>query len=140
LAAEELTMEEGMQTLNRVLGKRAVVHSVTPQEAMAAGLSAGWVRSQEWSNEISYGVEFGTLGQWDVPLTSFEDCSGVIWPRYPWDGKQCRHASPTIRQRATGVASRRRTEQRRQPPLPTRPGNCCQPAGVDWIARRRSGQ
>jgi hypothetical protein len=73
LAAEERTMEEGMQTLNRVLGKRAVVHSVTPQEALAAGLSAGWVRSQEWSNEISYGVEFDTLGQWDVPLTSFED-------------------------------------------------------------------
>jgi uncharacterized protein YbjT (DUF2867 family) len=73
LASEELTMEEVARLLSRKLGRPVVAESVTPQEALKAGLNAGWVRSQEWSNEVSYGVDIGKLAQWDVPLIPFED-------------------------------------------------------------------
>jgi len=72
LAAQALTMTEVAAALSRTLGKRVEAHSVTPAEALAQGLFAGWVRSQEWTNEIGYRADIDALQADGVPLTSFE--------------------------------------------------------------------
>jgi uncharacterized protein YbjT (DUF2867 family) len=73
LAAEALTMEQVAATLNRALHKHVTATSVSPAEAKAAGLFPGWVRSQEWTNEVGYRADISALAQFGVPLTSFED-------------------------------------------------------------------
>jgi uncharacterized protein YbjT (DUF2867 family) len=72
LAAEALTMTEVAATLGRMLGKQVKVRSVTPAEARAAGLFPGWVRSQEWTNEVGYRADIAALEAYGVPLTTFE--------------------------------------------------------------------
>ena len=73
LAAEDLTMDEVAAKIGRAVGKPIVAQSVSPDAAVAAGLFPGWVRSQEWSNEVSYGADIGALAKWSIPLTSFDD-------------------------------------------------------------------
>jgi uncharacterized protein YbjT (DUF2867 family) len=73
LAVEALTMSEAAATLSRVLGKRVVARSVSPDEAIAAGLFPGWVRSQEWTNEVGYRADIGALASYGVRLTPFEE-------------------------------------------------------------------
>jgi uncharacterized protein YbjT (DUF2867 family) len=73
LAVEALTMSEVAATLSRVLGKRVVARSVSPDEAIAAGLFPGWVRSQEWTNEVGYRADIGALASYGVRLTPFEE-------------------------------------------------------------------
>jgi uncharacterized protein YbjT (DUF2867 family) len=73
LAVEALTMTEVAATLSRVLGKRVEARSVSPQEAVAAGLFPGWVRSQEWTNEVGYRADIGALARYGVHLTPFEE-------------------------------------------------------------------
>lgn len=73
LAAEDLTMDEVAAKIGHAIGKRIVAQSVSPDAAVAAGLFPGWVRSQEWSNEVSYGVDIDALAKWGVSLTSFDD-------------------------------------------------------------------
>lgn len=73
LAAEALTMEQVAATLSRVLGKQVTARSVSPDDAKAAGLFPGWVRSQEWTNEVGYRADISALAKYGVPLTSFED-------------------------------------------------------------------
>jgi uncharacterized protein YbjT (DUF2867 family) len=73
LAVEALTMTDVAATLSRVLGKRVEARSVSPDEAIAAGLFAGWVRSQEWTNEVGYRADIGALAQYGVRLTPFEE-------------------------------------------------------------------
>ena len=72
LAAEALTMNEVASTLGRVLGKRVNARSVSPAEAREAGLFPGWVRSQEWTNEVGYRADIEALKAYGVPLTTFE--------------------------------------------------------------------
>ena len=72
LAAEALTMEQVAATLSRVLGKPVSARHVNPKEARAAGLFPGWVRSQEWTNEVGYRADIAALQRYGVPLTSFE--------------------------------------------------------------------
>jgi uncharacterized protein YbjT (DUF2867 family) len=76
LAAESLTMPEVAQTLTRVTAKRVVAVELTPEQAIASGLSPGWVRSQEWSNAIGYCADIASLQQYGIELTSFERWAG----------------------------------------------------------------
>ncbi len=46
---------------------------MTPKDAVTAGLFPGWVRSQEWTNEVGYRADIGALAEYGVPLTSFEN-------------------------------------------------------------------
>lgn len=72
LAAEALSMHEVAATLSRVLGKSVAAESVSPAEARKAGLFPGWVRSQEWTNEVGYRADIAALGQYGLQLTTFE--------------------------------------------------------------------
>jgi uncharacterized protein YbjT (DUF2867 family) len=72
LAAEALTMTEVAATLARVLGKAVTAVHVTAKEARTAGLFPGWVRTQEWTNEVGYRADIAALAQYGVPLTKFE--------------------------------------------------------------------
>jgi uncharacterized protein YbjT (DUF2867 family) len=73
LAVEALTMHDVAETLSRVLGKRVEARSVSPEEALAAGLFPGWVRSQEWTNEVGYRADIAALARYGVRLTPFEE-------------------------------------------------------------------
>jgi uncharacterized protein YbjT (DUF2867 family) len=73
LAAEGLTMGEVAAILSRVLDRKVEARSVSPKEAVAAGLFPGWVRSQEWTNEVGYRADIAALEAFDVPLTRFDD-------------------------------------------------------------------
>ena len=72
LAAQALTMGEVAQTLAAVVGRSIAATALTPEQAVARGLHQGWVRSQEWSNEVGYQADIEGLARWHVPLTSFE--------------------------------------------------------------------
>lgn len=69
LATEALSMDEVAATLHRVTGRRVQARSVSPDEAVAAGLFPGWVRSQEWTNEVGYRADIGALAAYGLPLT-----------------------------------------------------------------------
>jgi uncharacterized protein YbjT (DUF2867 family) len=71
LAAEALTMQEVAATLSRTLHKGVSARSVSPQDAVGAGLFPGWVRSQEWTNEVGYRADIDALAAYGVPLTPF---------------------------------------------------------------------
>lgn len=71
LAVEALTMGEIADVLARATGRQVVARSLTPGEALARGLNPGWVRSQEWTNEIGYRADIAGLARWGVPLTPF---------------------------------------------------------------------
>jgi len=73
LAAEALTLEEIAAALSRGTRKQISARSVTPEEARAAGLFAGWIRSQEWTNEVGYRADIASLGSYGMPLTSFSN-------------------------------------------------------------------
>jgi len=71
LATEALTMDEVAAVLGKVLRKTVSAQSVTPDEAIAAGLFAGWVRSQEWTNEAGYRADIEALKTYGIPLMPF---------------------------------------------------------------------
>jgi len=71
LAAEALTMGEVAKTLSVTLGRDVAARTLTPAQALACGMNAGWVRSQEWSNEVGYQADIAGLARWGLPLTSF---------------------------------------------------------------------
>jgi len=49
--------------LSQALGKPVSAQSVSPGQAVEAGLFAGWVRSQEWTNEVGYRADIPALTQ-----------------------------------------------------------------------------
>lgn len=63
LATEALTMQEVATALSQALGKPVSAQSVSPEQAIEAGLFAGWVRSQEWTNEVGYRADIPALTQ-----------------------------------------------------------------------------
>lgn len=75
LAVEALSMDEVAATLARVLGKSVSTQSVSADEAVAAGLFHGWVRSQEWTNEAGYRADIpalaNELSESGIELTRF---------------------------------------------------------------------
>jgi len=72
LAAEALTMPEVASVLSRVTGRPVVNKSLTPEQALGRGLFPGWVRSQEWSNQVGYCASIADLKAYGIALTSFE--------------------------------------------------------------------
>ncbi|WP_201188588.1 NmrA family NAD(P)-binding protein [Pseudomonas fluorescens] len=84
LAIEALTMDDVALTLTRVLGKPVSAESVSPEKAIEAGVFAGWVRSQEWTNEVGYRADIHALTQ------SLAACDIVLTPFDAW---VARHAS-----------------------------------------------
>jgi len=72
LAAVALSMTEVAEVLSRILGKPVRAESVAPKEARAAGLLPGWVRSQEWTNEVGYRADIPALSADGIALTAFE--------------------------------------------------------------------
>jgi uncharacterized protein YbjT (DUF2867 family) len=72
LAAQALTMGEIAAVLTKAAGRAITAMALTPAEAIARGLHPGWVRSQEWTNEVGYRADIAALASWGVPLTSFE--------------------------------------------------------------------
>jgi uncharacterized protein YbjT (DUF2867 family) len=73
LAGEQLTMAEIAAILGEVLDKRVGAQSLSPEEAVASGIPASWVRSQEWTNEVGYRVDRSRLPAYGVPLTGFRE-------------------------------------------------------------------
>jgi uncharacterized protein YbjT (DUF2867 family) len=72
LAAQALTMGEIAEVLSEVSGRAITTTALTSAQAIARGLHPGWVRSQEWTNEVGYRADIAALASWGVPLTSFE--------------------------------------------------------------------
>lgn len=72
VAAEALTMGEVAKTLSRACGKTITAVELTPSEALARGLFAGWVNTQEWMNEVGYQVNIEALQPYGVALTTFK--------------------------------------------------------------------
>lgn len=70
LASEKLTMSEVGDRLGRALGVTIRVSHVSPDEARAKGLAAGWVNVQEWINEVGYRVDLDSVRARGIPLTS----------------------------------------------------------------------
>lgn len=71
LAGDSLRTGEIAAILGDVLDRPVEARSVTPDEALAAGLPAAWVRSQEWINDVGYQIDQSQLARYRVPLTSF---------------------------------------------------------------------
>ncbi|WP_022980840.1 NmrA family NAD(P)-binding protein [Ideonella sp. B508-1] len=71
LAAEALTMGEVAAALSEVTGRRVAAQALSPQEALAAGLFPGWVRSQEWTNLAGYRADIDACRRRGIPLTAF---------------------------------------------------------------------
>lgn len=71
LSAETTTISEMAATLGKTLDLEVRAKSVGPDEALAAGMPAPWVRSQEWINEAGYHVDESLLPAYGVPLMSF---------------------------------------------------------------------
>jgi uncharacterized protein YbjT (DUF2867 family) len=71
IVSDNLTMGDIATVMSRVLHKTVVAKSVSPQEALDAGIFPMWVRSQEWINVVGYRVDAAKLPAWGVPLTPF---------------------------------------------------------------------
>jgi len=71
LAAEAPTIEQIAETLSAGFGRSIRLRCVTPDAAREAGLFAGWVQSQEWTNAVGYRADIAALARYPVPLTSF---------------------------------------------------------------------
>lgn len=73
LAAETMTVGEIADTLAKTLDTDVRANSVGPNEALAAGQPAKWVRSQEWINEVGYNIDTSLLATYGVPLTPLSE-------------------------------------------------------------------
>lgn len=69
LAAEALTISRIAEALSTGLGKEIRVVELSAEQALARGQTRGWVRCQEWINEVGYRVDIEGLKQYGVPLT-----------------------------------------------------------------------
>ena len=76
LAAQALTMGEVAAVLAAALGKPVVALELSTDEALARGLFPGWVRSQEWCNEVGYQADIAALAAEGIALRSFEQWVG----------------------------------------------------------------
>lgn len=83
LANEALSMDEVAVLLSRVLHRTVISESVSPEQAVAAGLFPGWVRSQEWTNEVGYRADIQALAAYDVPLTPLEQWVATHASEFP---------------------------------------------------------
>ena len=68
-------MRQVAATLTKALQKKVVSIELTPEQALERGMHAGWVRSQEWSNEVGYRADIDALRTCGIALTSFAQWS-----------------------------------------------------------------
>jgi len=73
LACENPTVSQIADTLSRGLQRKIRAVALTPDEALARGQFAGWVRTQEWINEVGYQASIEALGGYGIRLTTFAD-------------------------------------------------------------------
>ncbi|MEH7475729.1 NmrA/HSCARG family protein [Priestia megaterium] len=73
LASESLTMNEVAFILSNVTGNKVKAISVSPEEAVNQGINSGWVRAQEWNNEVGYNVDIDFLKTHNIKLTSLKE-------------------------------------------------------------------
>jgi uncharacterized protein YbjT (DUF2867 family) len=73
LAAESPTIAEIAVALSQGLGREIRAIELEPQEAVSQGLFPGWVKSQEWTNEVGYHADISRLKQFSLKLTSFPE-------------------------------------------------------------------
>lgn len=73
LAAEEPSIHQIAATLSRALARSIEVVELTPEQALQRGQSSGWVRSQEWINQVGYHADIEALAVYGLPLTRLED-------------------------------------------------------------------
>lgn len=71
LVGDDLTLAGIAQVLSDVCGASVEPRSVSPDEALDAGLPPPWVRSQEWINDVGYAIDPSPLEQFPVALTDF---------------------------------------------------------------------
>lgn len=72
LAAQALTLGEAAVILSRVLDKRVISLSLSPEETIARGLYPNQVKSHDYLNERGQPIDIEALKQYGIPLTSFE--------------------------------------------------------------------
>jgi uncharacterized protein YbjT (DUF2867 family) len=73
LAAESLTMGEVALLISNVTGRTVTAHSVSPEEAIAAGNPPGITESQQWANVEGYRVDLHRARSRGLALESFAD-------------------------------------------------------------------
>lgn len=73
LVGDEMTVDGIAAVLQNEYKTRIKVSSVSPETALEAGLAPGWVRSQEWINEVGYQVDPEPLKEFPVELTGFQN-------------------------------------------------------------------
>ena len=73
LAAEALTMAQTAEIISEATGKPVVARSLSPDEAVAAGVNPGFVSSQEWASVEGYKVDIARANSFGIALESFAD-------------------------------------------------------------------
>jgi uncharacterized protein YbjT (DUF2867 family) len=85
LAAVAPTIGQIGEMLTTALGREISVVELSPQQAIARGQSRGWVRGQQWTSEVGYGVDIDALATYQVPLTSFAAWAAANRSRFAFD-------------------------------------------------------
>jgi uncharacterized protein YbjT (DUF2867 family) len=85
LAATAATIDQIGATLSKALGRQIRVVELSPEQAIARGQSRGWVRGQEWTNEVGYNVDIESATQYGVPLTSLSAWAAAHRDRFTFD-------------------------------------------------------
>jgi uncharacterized protein YbjT (DUF2867 family) len=85
LAAAAPTIGEIGETLSKALGRDIRVVELSPEQAIARGQTRGWVRGQEWTNEVGYNVDIEALMQYQVPLTLLSAWAAANRNRFAFD-------------------------------------------------------
>jgi uncharacterized protein YbjT (DUF2867 family) len=73
LAGDELTMGEIAAVLAAATGNPVKSIALSPDEAIASGIPASWVRSQEWTNHVGYHVDRSKLPAYGIAMTTLAD-------------------------------------------------------------------
>jgi uncharacterized protein YbjT (DUF2867 family) len=85
LAATAASVGQIGETLSMALGREIRVVELSPAQAVARGQSRGWVRGQEWTNEVGYQVDIESATQHGVPLTSLAAWAATHRNRFAFD-------------------------------------------------------
>jgi uncharacterized protein YbjT (DUF2867 family) len=85
LAVTAATIGQIGETLSKALGRDIRVVELSPEQAVARGQSRGWVRGQEWTNEVGYQVDIESVTRYGVPLTSLSAWAAAHRNRFAFD-------------------------------------------------------
>lgn len=72
LAGDQLTLPEIADTITQVTNVKIKTHTVSAEQAIEnSQLFPGWVKTQEWMNEVGYPASVESLQKYGLSLTSF---------------------------------------------------------------------